>query len=284
MAEEKQVKRGRGRPRKNTLGPKNAAMPEVFGRDFVELVKRYKATGEADYPVLDKDQERELIFQFKDNPEELKKRLILHNIKMVFDMAKKYAVKSYDFDDMVARGMYGLTLAAEKFNPEKNIKFSTYCYAWIFKYVVKEFYDKDFAVISKSTSIDVPLNEESEENGRSFDNMLTETAIDPTCGYSSLEVAAMPNSRKQIAQERLKKITAEISNFVNTSSEFTPKDRTIYDRIMLGSEPIKDVARSERLSANYVNSRIAYISDAIRKMLKEAYDVDDMDGIYALPA
>ena len=274
--------------KKNSVGPKTEAAAEFFGPNFVELVQRYQATGKVDYPVLNKAQERELIFQFKDNPDELKKRLILHNIKMVFNMAKKYAGKTYDFDDMVARGMYGLSLAADKFNPEKNIKFSTYCYAWVFKYVVKEFYDKEFQVTSKSLSLDVTpedLSGAGEGNGnRTFDNLLTETTIDPTCTFSSLECTAVPNSREKDAADKLKSIAAEISNYVKTSAEFTTKDHVIYDRVMLGSEPVKDVAKSEKLSSNYVTSRIAYIAEAIKKMLKEAYDVDDMAGIYALQA
>lgn len=276
------VKRGRGRPKKNQLGPKNADAPEIFTRDFVELVKRYRMTGKTDYPVLDKEQERKLIDSFKNDPVEMRKRLVLHNIKMVFDMAKKYAIKSHDFDDMVARGMYGLSLAAEKFDPEKNIKFSTYCYAWIFKYVVKEFYDKDFPVIDKSTSIDVPLGDDPDAEGRNFDNVLTETAIDPTCDYSALDCARLPDSKKIQTKEKLKTVTERISNYVKTSAEFNSKDYAIYDRIMLGSESVKDVAKSERISTGYIANRMIYITEAIKRMLKKAYDVDDMAGIYAL--
>jgi len=279
------VKRKRGRPRKNPLGPKTAAAVESFGQDFVELVKRYQATGKVDYPVLDKAAERALIDSLRDKPDELKKRLVLHNIKMVFDMAKKYVGKTNDFNDMVARGMYGLSLAAEKFDINKNIKFSTYCYAWIFKYVVKEFYDKEFQVTSKSLSLDVSpsdLSGTAEDSGRSFDNLLTETAIEPTCGYSSLDCTALPDNKEKNNLEKMKNLAAEISNYVKTSADFTPKDQVIYDRVMLGSEPIKEVAKSEKLSSSFITSRIAYIAGAIRRMLKSAYDVDDMAGIYAL--
>jgi len=57
------------------------------------------------YPVLTKEEEQKLIEKLKDNPDELRKQLVLHNIQLVYHMAKKYASKTDDFDSMIQDGL-----------------------------------------------------------------------------------------------------------------------------------------------------------------------------------
>ena len=64
------------------------------------------------YKPLNKEQEQELIWQHKDNRDKLNELLFMHNIKLVFNLAKKYAAKSKDFDNLVQEGMKGLAEAA----------------------------------------------------------------------------------------------------------------------------------------------------------------------------
>jgi RNA polymerase primary sigma factor len=60
-------------------------------------------------------------------------KLILHNIKLVCHMAKKRMYKNYnlDYDELVSYGIQSLRRAAEKFDCDKGVKFSTYSARWI---------------------------------------------------------------------------------------------------------------------------------------------------------
>ena len=95
------------------------------------------------YPTLNKDEERDLIYKYKDNREELNRLFILHNIRSVFNIAKKYSSKVDDFDSLVMDGILGLAEAAKRFDINKNIKFITYAYVWIRKYILQGFYSKN---------------------------------------------------------------------------------------------------------------------------------------------
>ena len=66
-----------------------------------------------------------------------KEKLVLHNIKFVAHIAKRYQTQGECIEDLVSEGTIGLNRAAEKFKPEKGYKFSTYAYWWIKQAITK---------------------------------------------------------------------------------------------------------------------------------------------------
>lgn len=62
-----------------------------------------------------------------------KNRMIKGNLRLVTNIAKKYAAAypSANLLDLCQEGCIGLNRAAELFDPERGYKFSTYCYWWI---------------------------------------------------------------------------------------------------------------------------------------------------------
>ncbi len=68
-----------------------------------------------------------------DDGRQARDALILANIRLVISMVRRYTHRSgdLDFDDLVQEGVKGLHRAAEKFDPEKGFKFSTYASWWI---------------------------------------------------------------------------------------------------------------------------------------------------------
>ena len=62
-----------------------------------------------------------------------KDRLVTGNIRWVFSMARKFMpiANTLTFDDLVQEGTLGLIRAAEKFDPGRGYKFSTYSFWWI---------------------------------------------------------------------------------------------------------------------------------------------------------
>ncbi|MHB9155274.1 MAG: sigma-70 family RNA polymerase sigma factor, partial [Endomicrobiales bacterium] len=59
------------------------------------------------------------------------KRLVEANLRLVIPIAKKYFRNGIDFLDLIEEGNMGLMRAVEKFNPHRNVHFSTYATYWV---------------------------------------------------------------------------------------------------------------------------------------------------------
>jgi len=62
---------------------------------------------------------------------EAKQRMISSNMRLVVSIAQKYSGSGVTLQDLVQEGSIGLSRAAEKFEPKKGFKFSTYASWWI---------------------------------------------------------------------------------------------------------------------------------------------------------
>ncbi len=82
--------------------------------------------------LLTADEEKSLSRRYlKNGDQEAYERLITSNLRLVINIAKKYVSCGLTFLDLIEEGNLGLIKAVERFNPELNIRFSTYATCWI---------------------------------------------------------------------------------------------------------------------------------------------------------
>lgn len=137
------------------LGEADAA-PEGHEKDGLDPV-RYYLQEIRKYPLLTREEERELARRISLGDEEARTRMIESNLRLVISIAKRYINRGLDFSDLIEEGNLGLIRAVEKFNGEKGFKFSTYASWWIRQAIER-------AIVNQSRIIRLPVHVAEEVN------------------------------------------------------------------------------------------------------------------------
>lgn len=77
-------------------------------------------------PPLDRESEAEIFRLLAQGSEKARETLIVHNLRLVVYIAKKFESSGVGVEDLVSIGTIGLIKAVKTFCPEKNIKLATY--------------------------------------------------------------------------------------------------------------------------------------------------------------
>ena len=77
-------------------------------------------------PNLTSDEERQAFLQMRDGNEDARQKLILHNLRLVAHIVRKYYSTSKNQDDLVSIGTIGLVKAVDSFNIDNGARFATY--------------------------------------------------------------------------------------------------------------------------------------------------------------
>jgi RNA polymerase primary sigma factor len=99
-----------------------------------------------DYPLLTRDEERDLARDIQAGSREALEQLVKSNLSFVAKIASEYRNLGMPFEDLLNEGNLGLIEAARRFNPDKNNKFISYAIWWIRKAILKALCEKAHVV------------------------------------------------------------------------------------------------------------------------------------------
>src|SRR5581483_4554337 len=82
------------------------------------------------FPLLNSEQELALAWRVAQGDMEAQRRLVEANLRLVVSIAKRYNNHGIALLDLVQEGNLGLIRAAQKFDPGRGFRFSTYATWW----------------------------------------------------------------------------------------------------------------------------------------------------------
>lgn len=102
------------------------------------------------FNTLSEEEEKSLFLSFANGNIAAKNKIIEANLKLVISIAKLYKnTVSFSLLDLIQEGNIGLSIAVDKYDPSRGVRFST-CAAWYIKQAISR------AVENKNKSIRVP--------------------------------------------------------------------------------------------------------------------------------
>ena len=81
--------------------------------------------------LLDQEEEVELARRCRAGDAAARKRLVAANLRFVVSVARQYTGRGVDLPDLVNEGNLGLVRAADRFDPDRGVRFVSYAHFWI---------------------------------------------------------------------------------------------------------------------------------------------------------
>ncbi|AOF91345.1 RNA polymerase factor sigma-32 [Sinorhizobium sp. RAC02] len=103
-------------------------------------------------PYLEREEEQALAHAWKDNKDqEARNRIAMAHMRLVVSMAGKFRNFGLPLGDLVQEGYIGLLEAAARFEPERQVRFSTYASWWI-RASIQDYVLRNWSIVRGGTS------------------------------------------------------------------------------------------------------------------------------------
>lgn len=211
-------------------------------------------TGAGLFPKpLSAKEEHELLLRTVQGDIAARNKLVEHNLRLVAHIVKKYYGTGADPDDLVSIGTIGLIKAINTFDPEKNIKLSSYASRCIENEILMYFRS------TKKNALDVSINEEidADADGNTL-TLMDVMAVEDTIA-EDLDLRMKAEKLSQYIQETLNAREALIIR-LRYGWQY-PKaltQREVADRLKISRSYVSRIEKKalQKLRRRYENSRL----------------------------
>ena len=190
-------------------------------------------------------EEKALLARMAAGEADARDALILHNLRLVVYLAKKYENSGVPAEDLISIGTIGLIKSINTFNPEKNIKLATYASRCIENEILM--YLRRNNKTKMEVSIDEPLNVDWDGNELLLSDIL---GTDEDVIYRGIE--------NEVERKLL----------MNAVSKLSKREKTIV-RLRFGLGTVDGQEMTQKEVANLLGISQSYISRLEKKIMRQ---------------
>lgn len=193
-------------------------------------------------PLLTFEQEKELSRRVQAGDNVAKARLVEANMRLVINLAKNYHHALIPFEDLIQEGAIGLMTAAERYDPSRGYRFSTYATHWVRQAISR-------AIDNKSKSIRIPahVSESLRKIERARAQLLREEGVEPTAEQIAAHLQMSVRKVTQLMQSTQEPVSLDmlvgdednttLASLINDKTAANPQDA------LIGAERLSVLAR-----------------------------------------
>lgn len=201
-------------------------------------------------PPLSAAREREVLEKIKNGDESKRELLIIHNLRLVVYIAKKFENTGIGIEDLISIGTLGLIKAVNTFRLDKKIKLATYASRCIENEILM--FLRKTANRKKEVSIDEPLNVDWDGN---------ELLLSDVLGSDADEV-----NRSIEAQDEKRQLLSIVESLDEREKQILIMRFGLYDTKEYTQKQVADILG---ISQSYISRLEKRIIDKLKRELEK---------------
>jgi RNA polymerase primary sigma factor len=217
--------------------------------------------------LLTRREEIALSRRVRRGEERARRELIERNLKLVVSVAKKYRGMGLPFEDLIQEGNVGLMRAADRFDPEKGYRFSTYATWWIRQAVGRALSDK-----GRTIRVPVHMGERARKVGRAAGELALGLGRAPTAEEVAERLGWATEKVKEVEE-----IPPDAASLDEPASKGDGASR-LGDLVATQAAPdAPDAVVLGEMEATGLREAVERLPEKARYVLVRRYGLDDRD-------